>query len=55
MWISERGFTKEEIHDHKAFTEGFYIFGGIDSNGDVKNDLWVARPNYSINKQFISV
>ena len=54
MWIQEREWTREETQSNKVFQEGFYLFGGIDSDGIVHNDLWLVRPYYFLNNKYIS-
>lgn len=49
MWIRDHEFTKEEITKGKDFSEGFYLFGGINSSGAVMNDLWLIKPDYQYN------
>lgn len=47
MWINPRKYGEDCAH--KDYPEGLYIFGGMNSDGEVMNDLWVARPNYKQN------
>lgn len=53
MWVTDREHGREEPNNYRTCTEGFYIFGGVDDQGVVHNDLWLARPNYSLNQKFI--
>ena len=54
MWLKDRKFTKEEIIRGREYQEGFYMFGGINSQSECLNDLWLIRPSYQTNKRFIS-
>jgi len=47
MWIEER-------YDI-SYKEGFYMFGGQDERDVLKNDLWLAQPDYEYNKEVLSV
>ena len=46
MWLKDRKFTKEEILRGREYQEGFYMFGGINSQSECLNDLWLIKPNY---------
>ena len=54
MWAEGRQFTNEEKSRNKAYQEGFYIFGGVDSRGQTLNDLWLVKPIYTANSKQIS-
>ena len=54
MWAEGRQFTAEDQEKNKHYQEGFYIFGGVDSKGQILNDLWLVKPIYSANSKQIS-
>jgi hypothetical protein len=49
MWLVERDYSRDDLEFPRNCPEGFYIFGGADEKGVVHNDLWLARPNYTLN------
>jgi hypothetical protein len=36
------------------FDEGFYLFGGMNDKGELKNDLWLIEPYISENEKMLS-
>lgn len=58
LYYEKRFKGKPEVMDRYMFsnkrtdigyTEGFYIFGGMDEANFLHNDLWLVRPNYKEN------
>ncbi len=49
LWIKKRQFTDEEREEGKALRQGMYIFGGVNQNGSLLNDLWILEPYYAEN------
>lgn len=45
---------KIDVEKQTFIDEGFYIFGGKDTNGVLLNDLWLVQPSYKKNGHQIS-
>lgn len=54
MFYKPREWSKEDKDDKTYFQEGFYIFGGMNQKGELKNDIWILQPYYHENKRALS-
>ena len=55
MWVNKKPhFKEDEDQRYQNVDEGFFIFGGVDQKGIVRNDLWHIEPHYSENEKFVN-
>lgn len=55
MWIKKREFSSQEKAEKKNLSEGFYLFGGVDPKGNLKNDIFLIEPFYFENQKVLSL
>lgn len=54
MWLKKREFSGEDKAKQVHFDEGFYLFGGMNDKGELKNDLWLIEPYLPENVKILS-